>query len=481
MSTSPIVTELPLGAISDHLVIFIHGMGKQYEDSGNIEHHVATMQKHTKEVLQTQFPSHQLRVKYVPVEWHSVVHLLVDTKMDQSSLGTIPKVRLATNHWLLDCMYYFTKPHNQCIIDTICEQSNKIYQKHLIDYPDFEENQGQVHMVGCSLGGVAGYDIASSQWLPEDGLPPWDGVQDKQYVCARPDVNVPKLDFNVKSLFTCGSPIAAGLIFRGLDYMHFRPPPRTRVFNIFHPFDPLGYRLEPMINDSYTTIDPVKIQRAQRKALLSVNIPKIPNLGIRSSFAGAGPMITRAGKTFWRYLNAETQPVESQALDVSKSTWEPTLDDENNIKHPIPHSSTSLDSSTSSNSSTNSRSGTSNNNSDSNSSRNIVLPIDIWLVEQPSPDMSYSTSTVGEESGSDSEGSAIDCDPAIGLKEKDLPELSTHITGRDGNHYARTDYVLSENVIDAYASEWLIAMKSHFRYWANRDLALHIVQTMIDS
>ncbi|KAI9030094.1 DDHD domain-containing protein [Phycomyces nitens] len=428
MTTPPIITEIPLEPISDHLVIFIHGMGQQYEENGNIEHHVATMQKNTEEVLQTQFPTHRLRVKYVPVEWHSVVHLLVDTKMDQSSLSTVPKVRLATNHWLLDCMYYFTKPHNQCIIDTICDQSNKIYNDHLADHPDFKENQGQVHMVGFSLGGIAGYDIASSQWLPEDGLPPWDGVQDQKYVCARPDVKVPKLDFPIKSLFTCGSPIAAGLIFRGLDYMHFRPPSRTRVFNIFHPFDPLGYRLEPMINDDYSTIDPVKIQRAQRKALLSVNIPKIPDLGIRSSFAGAGPMITRAKRSFWRYINAEPKPATQ--INVS-TTW---VDDEDIAKHPT------------------------------NSSDIAIEPSNIWLVDQPLPDMLTCSM---EESGSDSESSATDCEPMSDIKQKEM-ELSSHIPGRDGNHYCRTDYVLSENVIDAYASEWIIAMKSHFRYWANR-------------
>jgi hypothetical protein len=42
------------------------------------------------------------------------------------------------------------------------------------------------------------------------------------------------------------------------------------------------------------------------------------------------------------------------------------------------------------------------------------------------------------------------------------------IDGIDGQHYPRIDYVLNETVIDAYASEWIVAMKSHFKYWANR-------------
>lgn len=41
----------------------------------------------------------------IVIEWHSVVHELVDMKMDQITLETVPKVRLATNHWLMDCLY----------------------------------------------------------------------------------------------------------------------------------------------------------------------------------------------------------------------------------------------------------------------------------------------------------------------------------------------------------------------------------------
>ncbi|CAO3696817.1 unnamed protein product [Rhizopus microsporus] len=54
------------------------------------------------------------------------------------------------------------------------------------------------------------------------------------------------------------------------------------------------------------------------------------------------------------------------------------------------------------------------------------------------------------------------------------------ILGTDGNMYPRLDYVLSENMIDAYASEWIVALKSHFRYWANRDVSHHIVKTLLD-
>lgn len=44
-------------------------------------------------------------VAFFKTEWHSVVHKLVDDKMDLATLGTVPKVRLVTNHWMMDCLY----------------------------------------------------------------------------------------------------------------------------------------------------------------------------------------------------------------------------------------------------------------------------------------------------------------------------------------------------------------------------------------
>jgi hypothetical protein len=68
----------------------------------------------------------------------------------------------------------------------------------------------------------------------------------------------------------------------------------------------------------------------------------------------------------------------------------------------------------------------------------------------------------------------------------------------DGLVYPRLDYVLRETVIDTYGSEWIVAVKSHFKYWANRyvtdkqcmmkligflsvrDLVLHMVNVMMN-
>jgi hypothetical protein len=45
------------------------------------------------------------------------------------------------------------------------------------------------------------------QWLAEDGNPPWVLNKQEEMACQTPDLIVPKLDFKIRYLFTCGSPI----------------------------------------------------------------------------------------------------------------------------------------------------------------------------------------------------------------------------------------------------------------------------------
>ncbi|KAI8346914.1 DDHD domain-containing protein [Choanephora cucurbitarum] len=399
---------------SDHLVFFVHGMGQQYEKYGNMKHHVSTMQKNTTEILSSRYPNKKIRVKYIPIEWHSEVHKMVDDKINRSTLNTVPKVRLTTNEWLMDCLYYFSKPHGQYIIDSVCNQCNAAYLQHKSDHPGFK---GDVHFIGFSLGGIIVYDIASMQWLQEDGLPPWHDTGLEEPVCRTPDIKVPLLDFKIRSVFTCGSPIAAGLVCRGLDYVHYRPPFRTKIYNIFHPFDPLGYRLEPMVNSDYESIEPVQIDRMKR---YSSSLPKIPNLGIRSSIAGAKPLL----QSFWQYVSSTVIRNE-----IDSTTPEKEL-------HTVIN------------------------------------------------DVTVSKKRVHQEEGRHSDKkrrlSSISQEQVRVETESSKEDTALSIEGQDGCLYPRTDYVLSENLIDAYASEWIVALKSHFRYWANRDLALHIIKVFLN-
>ncbi|XP_051897109.1 phospholipase DDHD2-like isoform X2 [Pristis pectinata] len=62
-------------------------------------------------------------------------------------------------------------------------------------------------------------------------------------------VNYPRLNFEPEVFFAFGSPIGMFLTVRGLKRIdpNYRFPTCRRFFNIYHPFDPVAYRLEPMI------------------------------------------------------------------------------------------------------------------------------------------------------------------------------------------------------------------------------------------
>jgi len=69
---------------------------------------------------------------------------------------------------------------------------------------------------------------------------------------GQPYVEYPQLDLRFYALFALGSPIGMFLTVRGVDEigLDFQLPTCPRLFNIFHPFDPVAYRIEPLVNPS---------------------------------------------------------------------------------------------------------------------------------------------------------------------------------------------------------------------------------------
>nr|XP_026691178.1 phospholipase DDHD2 isoform X1 [Ciona intestinalis] len=67
---------------------------------------------------------------------------------------------------------------------------------------------------------------------------------------GQPAVRYPQLDFQPHSLFAMGSPIGMFLTVRGISELgeDFVFPTCPGFINIFHPFDPVAYRVEPLIN-----------------------------------------------------------------------------------------------------------------------------------------------------------------------------------------------------------------------------------------
>lgn len=67
------------------------------------------------------------------------------------------------------------------------------------------------------------------------------------------------LKFSVSNFFMLGSPVAVFLMIRNQRNPlpeHFYLMGCQRVFNIFHPYDPVAYRIEPCMDPRHSNIDP---------------------------------------------------------------------------------------------------------------------------------------------------------------------------------------------------------------------------------
>ncbi|GJJ76379.1 hypothetical protein EMPS_08738 [Entomortierella parvispora] len=301
-----------------HVIFVVHGMGRQLEpEFGNYERNVGYLVEHTKAVLQNQFQELKTDVHIIPTEWHAKLHNMVDERMSLASLRTVPKVRLVMNDYFADILYYFNNHYGGEIIRMIVTELNEAYETFIAKHPGFN---GKISIYALSLGGVAMYDILTcidddDEEENKDTKEGTEPVQDsngkdkdknsatdqasqqpsekKARIRKQDDpkfrIHVPKLKFRPDQLFTVGSPVGAVLVMRNLHWKTFHPPADIIHHNLFHPFDPLGYRIEPLIDPIFAGIPPVTItpynasqQLFPSLSLPSLSLPSIP--GSLSSF-----------------------------------------------------------------------------------------------------------------------------------------------------------------------------------------------------
>ncbi|OWR50376.1 triglyceride lipase, partial [Danaus plexippus plexippus] len=218
----------------DHLIFLVHGAGEYRNQKEKI---------------------------VLPISWHSSLHsgeTGVDRRLAAVTLESIPRLRNFTNDTILDVLFYTSPVYCQTIVDTVCRELNRIYELFKSRNPEFK---GGVSLGGHSLGSVILYDLLCHQTAQE-----LDINSSKQYVqgCAgtgQPTVKYPRLVFYPDALYALGSPIAIFECIRGVETLgkDFCLPTCKNFFNIFHPYDPIAYRLEPMINPSLRNVKPYLI------------------------------------------------------------------------------------------------------------------------------------------------------------------------------------------------------------------------------
>ncbi|XP_057579933.1 phospholipase DDHD1 isoform X3 [Hippopotamus amphibius kiboko] len=278
-----------------HVVFVVHGIGQKM-DQGRIIKNTAMMREAARKIEERHFSNHATHVEFLPVEWRSKLTLDGDT-VDSITPDKVRGLRDMLNSSAMDIMYYTSPLYRDELVKGLQQELNRLYSLFCSRNPNFEEKGGKVSIVSHSLGCVITYDIMTG-WNPvrlyeqllqkEEELPDerWISYEerhllDELYVTKRrlreieerlhrlkasSMTQTPALKFKVENFFCMGSPLAVFLALRGIrpgntgSQDHILPREIcNRLLNIFHPTDPVAYRLEPLILKHYSNISPVQI------------------------------------------------------------------------------------------------------------------------------------------------------------------------------------------------------------------------------
>ncbi|KAJ2942344.1 hypothetical protein O0L34_g15894 [Tuta absoluta] len=312
------IEELEPSSI-DHLLLLCHGVGSACDMRfRNVEEVVDDFRATSLQLIQSHYKdaydSGRIgRVEVLPISWHATLHsgeTGVDKRLARVTLDSIPRLRSFTNDTVLDVLFYTSPVFCQTIINTVCAELNRIYNLFCKRNPNFK---GGVSLGGHSLGSVIIYDLLCHQ-MPKDLAHP----SDKQYVSGaagtgQPSVQYPRLHFDPVAMYALGSPIAIFECIRGVDSLgiHFKLPTCKNFFNIFHPYDPIAYRIEPLINPSLRDYKPHQIPHHKGR--------KRMHLELRDTMTRVGADIKQklieSFRSTWTSMWKTTPPTSNTALE----------------------------------------------------------------------------------------------------------------------------------------------------------------------
>ncbi|XP_028250659.1 phospholipase DDHD1 isoform X2 [Parambassis ranga] len=279
-----------------HIVFVVHGIGQKM-DQGRIIKNTGMLREGVRKMEEKHFKEHNdEHVEFLPVEWRSKLTLDGDT-VDSITPDKVRGLRDLLNSSAMDIMYYNSPLYRDEITKGLTHELNRLYTLFCSRNPEFEEKGGKVSVVSHSLGCVITYDIITG-WDPvrfclqehhpvEEELDlRWMSYEERHLLdqlrhtrnrlrelenqlvtleASKPSAP-PALKFKVENFFCMGSPLAVFLALRGIrpgtscQQDHILPTSIcSRLFNVFHPTDPVAYRLEPLILKHYSNIAPVQI------------------------------------------------------------------------------------------------------------------------------------------------------------------------------------------------------------------------------
>ncbi|KAK5670897.1 hypothetical protein QVD99_002668 [Batrachochytrium dendrobatidis] len=369
----------------DHLVFVIHGIGQKLServDAVNFPHDCDILRKAIKAsakqfhdqiaVLKNQDPKiipAGSGVQVLPIQWRQNIDFSMrkpegetpgdeaELTLDDITLDGIPSIRMLVSDVIIDVLMYLTPKYRQEMIRQVTTELNRVYHKYLERNPTFS---GKISLYGHSLGSILAYDIMSHQHMSR----PLDGKDDKApkhevdlsdllaktvqngrisgLIESVDTLEYEPLDFRVNALFALGSPIGVFLLLRGNHIGAFegaetsladprcsRPDVKS-LYNIFHPYDPVAHRIEPLVIKSMSYLKPVSIPYTKGGITETIygiqdlgtgivergrNIIESVRMGLFTRFSTTAEMVNQAGRAI-NMVGFSPSASQSQMVEV---------------------------------------------------------------------------------------------------------------------------------------------------------------------
>jgi len=228
------------------------------------------------------------RTEFLPIRWFEVLHghsSPVKKSVKSVTLKTIPLMRSLANDVVFDVLMYLTPEFCMETLEFVTKHINDDLKKIMDINPDFDPLSKEVDngcwcsIIGHSLGSVIVWDILSAlkaDMVQRENSKELSTEKENSDVSSDSANDIPlwgpilpsplkqKLVFTPEYILFLGSPIGLFLSLRGASnsfskystlssddndglISSFALPVSNGLYNIFHPSDPVAYRIEPLL------------------------------------------------------------------------------------------------------------------------------------------------------------------------------------------------------------------------------------------
>ncbi|KAF4636995.1 hypothetical protein G7Y89_g1091 [Cudoniella acicularis] len=311
-------------------VNFIHDVSVLRQNLKNVYAGSADLQALNSEI--DKLPKN-CRVQVLPICWRHLLefpkkrqirkeHDLGDTEafedeypsLEDITIEGVPFVRSLITDLALDILLY-QSAYREHIVVSVLGEANRIYNLYRERHPDFK---GKVSLMGHSLGSAILFDLLCRQKETRKCSPSHQKRnRHRSSGAANPQSGHLDFEFDVEDFYCIGSPIGLFQMLKGrnilarhdrdaipaespLDPEHLQDPflgaastssfangdnlstvtglPLTvsspkvsQLYNIFHPSDPIAYRLEPLISPAMSSMKPQLLPYTKKTISASVS------------------------------------------------------------------------------------------------------------------------------------------------------------------------------------------------------------------